>query len=416
MTGTLAGYPLFTASGIEIEYMIVDRDRLDVLPVTDQVMLRAAGACVSDYEDGPIAWSNELVLHVMELKTNGPVATLTGVPANFQASLHHVNDLLVDLNGMLLPTAMHPWMDPHAETRLWPHESSEIYATFNRIFDCRGHGWSNLQSLHLNLPFANEREFTLLHAAMRTLLPIMPAIAASSPLMAGEFTGLMDTRLDAYRRNSARIPCITGAVIPEPVRGFADYQQQILEPIYRALAPHDPEGILCHEWVNARGAIARFERNTIELRVLDTQETPAADLAVATLVTQALKQLAAERWTSLEEQLAIGTGRLAQLLLDHVRDAELTVIRDQDYLRLFAFPGRQCEARELWQYVQECAGAQDLEDPAIRSAMTSILHQGTLARRICRAIGKTLRRTRLQETYRRLAQCLLNGELFVGID
>ena len=136
-------------------------------------MLRAAGACVSDYEDGPIAWSNELVLHVMELKTNGPVATLTGVPANFQASLHHVNDLLVDLNGMLLPTAMHPWMDPHAETRLWPHESSEIYATFNRIFDCRGHGWSNLQSLHLNLPFANEREFTLLHAAMRTLLPIM---------------------------------------------------------------------------------------------------------------------------------------------------------------------------------------------------------------------------------------------------
>ena len=53
---------------------------------------------------------------------------------------------------------MHPWMDPRAAS-LWPHEYGEVYAAYDRIFDCRRHGWANLQSVHLNLPFADEREF-----------------------------------------------------------------------------------------------------------------------------------------------------------------------------------------------------------------------------------------------------------------
>jgi len=39
--------------------------------------------------------------------------------------------------------------------------------------------------------------------------------------------------------------------------------------------------VLQNEWLNSRGAIARFERDTIEIRVLDSQETPAAELAIA---------------------------------------------------------------------------------------------------------------------------------------
>ena len=108
-----------------------------------------------------------------------------------------------------MPTAMHPWMDPHAEARLWPHEYNAVYAAFNRIFDCRGHGWSNLQSTHINLPFRGDEEFGRLHAAIRLVLPIIPGVAASSPAADGRLSGLLDSRLDAYRSNARRIPSIS---------------------------------------------------------------------------------------------------------------------------------------------------------------------------------------------------------------
>ena len=44
-------------------------------------------------------------------------------------------------------------MHPETEMQLWQHNYSKIYALYNRIFDCRGHGWSNVQSMHINLPF-----------------------------------------------------------------------------------------------------------------------------------------------------------------------------------------------------------------------------------------------------------------------
>ena len=417
MNDAVIAYPLFAVYGIEIEYMIVNRKTLAVLPVNDQIMHKATGAYISDFEEGPVAWSNELVLHVMELKTNGPVAALNGLPEQFSSSIRRINALLDDMDGMLLPSAMHPWMDPHHETRLWPHDSSEIYDAYNRIFDCRGHGWSNLQSMHINLPFAGDREFGQLHSALRMLLPIMPAIAASSPIRDGEFTGLMDTRLETYRRNSEKIPFITGLVIPEPVQTREEYQQKILQPMYQAIAPYDPAGTLQHEWLNARGAIARFDRNTIEVRVLDTQESPVADIAVATLVIGVLKLLIAGAWSPPARQLAFPTTDLAGLFLDHVKNAEQAVIRNRDYLRLFAFPDKQCEARELWQYLLESITAASANLPAeITGAMNHILQQGSLARRICNAIGGEMRRSRLHETYRRLGECLAGGQLFTAID
>src|SRR5678809_520166 len=90
-------------------------------------------------------------------------------------------------------------MNPERETRLWPHEDNEIYEAFDRVFGCTGHGWSNLQCTHLNLPFAGDAEFARLHAAIRLVLPIIPALAASSPILDSRLTGLMDTRLHCYR-------------------------------------------------------------------------------------------------------------------------------------------------------------------------------------------------------------------------
>lgn len=410
--GDLPPLGLFAASGVELEYMIVHRERLDVFPAADRLLTAAAGELVEEYEDGPIGWSNELALHLVELKTARPAASLEGVADQFLGEVRHINTILAGMGGRLLPTAMHPWMNPSFEFRIWPHGYSEIYATYDRIFDCTGHGWSNLQSMHLNLPFADDREFRRLHSAIRLLLPLLPALAASSPIVQWEPTGFLDTRLEVYRGNAARIPTITGFVVPEVVGGREDYQRTILEPMYADIAPHDPDGVLQHEWLNSRGAIARFDRNAIEIRVLDTQETPAQDIAIAGAITAVLEALVAERWSSLGTQEEPETERLAGIFDSVIRDADHAVIRDVPYLKCLGYPERSGRAIDVWQHlVESVAGGDRYWEAGVRF----ILREGCLARRILRAVGPGCRRSRVREAWRVLAECLEENRAFEGI-
>ncbi|HUO85291.1 MAG TPA: glutamate-cysteine ligase family protein, partial [Thermoanaerobaculia bacterium] len=103
---------LFEATGIELEYMLVDRESLAVMPRADEVLAAAAGEIVDEIEMGEIAWSNELVLHLIELKTNGPTRDLRSALGAFQDGVRQINRLLQPLGGRLMPGAMHPWMDP----------------------------------------------------------------------------------------------------------------------------------------------------------------------------------------------------------------------------------------------------------------------------------------------------------------
>jgi gamma-glutamyl:cysteine ligase YbdK (ATP-grasp superfamily) len=404
----------FAGFGVEIEYMIVERRTLDVLPVTDQVIRAVCGAFEAEIEQGPLSWSNELVLHVIELKTNGPVASLAGLPDRFQADVRRINGLLEAHAGRLLPTGMHPWMDPHREMRLWPHEYNEIYEAYNAIFDCRGHGWANLQATHLNLAFADDREFARMHAAIRLLLAILPAIAASTPIADGAPTGLLDTRLEVYRHNARIVPSITGRVIPEPVSGRREYERLILEPMYRDIGVFERGRVLQNEWLNSRGAIARFDRGAIEIRVLDVQECPRADLAIAAASVAVVAALYRQRWRDLAAQSAIATEDLERILLASLRDGELTVIEAREYLAAFGFPDKRGEARELWQHLLEQLG--DQVDGEWLGALRLILREGPLARRILRAVKRDPRRARLAAVYGRLADCLAEGSLFEGID
>jgi hypothetical protein len=145
--------PAFSAYGIELEYMIVGRSTLAVRPIADELLRRIAGHPASDVVHGDLGWSNELVLHVIELKNVRPTPLLEALPVAFAREIRAANEKLDELDATLMPTGMHPWMDPRTEARLWPHDNADIYGTFDRIFDCRTHGWANLQSMHINLPF-----------------------------------------------------------------------------------------------------------------------------------------------------------------------------------------------------------------------------------------------------------------------
>ena len=56
---------LFEGYGIELEYMIVDRETLDVRPIADELLRAASGgdAYVSDVELDTIAWSKTFQFH-----------------------------------------------------------------------------------------------------------------------------------------------------------------------------------------------------------------------------------------------------------------------------------------------------------------------------------------------------------------
>lgn len=402
---------LFDAVGIELEYMIVDAESLDVRPVADELFRSVAGEYVSDVERGPITWSNELVAHVVELKTTRPAPALGGLAELFQAEVREINARLAPLGCRLLPTAMHPWMDPDRQTRLWPHDNGEIYTAFNRIFDCRGHGWANLQSMHLNFPFCGDEEFGRLHAAIRLLLPLLPAIAASSPVMDGRLTGLMDNRLDVYRRNSRRIPAVAGRIIPERAFTRADYERLILRPMYADIAPHDPTGVLQEEFLNARGAIARFSRGSIEIRLLDVQECPQADLAIAAAVIGVLKLLVTETWSDLASQQSVEIEPLERVLLATIRDAEQAIVDEPAVLEQFGLRAEpHLPAGQVWAHLlrrmrddTEGTSASQMELPGLAVP---------LARRIGGRLGAVPTTEVLRQTYRELAECVGRGSTF----
>lgn len=413
---------LFSAYGLEIEYMIVDRRTLEVRPIADRFLRRRAGLgdqdlFPSEVDAGPMGWSNELVLHVAELKAAQPTERIADLVVPFQEEVAAAHRLLEAQDAMLLPSAMHPWMDPLAEMRLWPHDGQEFYSAFHRIFDCRGHGWANLQSVHLNLPFAGDDEFARLHAAVRLVLPMLPALAASSPFVEGRIAGALDFRLEVYRANCRRIPSVTGSVIPEPVYSEAEYRETILERMYREIAPFDPEGTLQHEWLNARGAIARFERSAIEIRVLDSQESPRSDLAICALVAGVLQRLVREEWTPLAQQKLATTDLLDGLLQRAVRDAEAAVVGEPEYLAHFGFRGgASITAHDFWTAMIDNLGGWDGELAPWRAPLEAWRNEGPLARRLLRAAGPRPSREDLERLYRRLAECLAAGEVFESAD
>lgn len=425
-----SSFHLFDVTGVELEYMIVDRTTFSVAPIADSLLAAADararhvpagdGNPESDPEFGVIGWSNELARHVVEFKTANPARSLDPLTDEFQASVRLANELLEPHNARLMPGAMHPWMDPLKEMQLWPHGFKDVYQAFDRIFSCKGHGWANLQSMHINLPFSGDEEFGRLHAAVRLVLPILPALAASSPIMDRRATGIMDNRLEVYRFNSRRIPSVAGKVIPEPVYTQGAYTSTILERIWSDLAPHDPEGILRDEWANARGCIARFGRGSIEIRVIDVQECPAADLAICRAVVALVKQLSSG---PISEEPGVREWSLEQLqavFLSCVRDADEAVISDLAYMRqLGVTTQRPLSARELWTAI-----AERLPADSISAELRTILHRGCLARRILRAAGLRPSHAadlgsgpvvqRLREVYGQLADCLAQGQMLIS--
>ena len=403
-------YHLFDVVGIELEYMVVRSSDLKVLPIVDELLTAKNGELTSDIENGTIGWSNELVAHVVELKTNGPTSKPESLSQDFHKNVQEINNLLLAKGAQLLPSAAHPLMNTKTEMQLWKHDYNEVYELYNRVFDCKGHGWANVQSMHINLPFNGDKDFEKLHAAVRIILPLLPGISASSPIFDGQITGFLDSRMEAYKTNQKEIPIMTGKVIPEQAFSKEEYNSQIFNPIKAAIKPFDPDNILEYYFLNSRGAIARFDRNAIEIRVIDIQECPKADVAIAILTIEVLKLLVSEEITTLKEQKKWHEDDLYAILNSAIKNGENSLITNLDYLSLFNIK-KESNLVDVWKKLYDLVKSKI--DVEYRTTLEAILKNGTLSTRILKAIGKDMSAENIVIVYRQLAACLQKNELFL---
>lgn len=407
-------YSLFQATGVELEYMIVSTADGRIMPLADKLLPQAAkgGDAADELDARPVgdglAISNELAAHVIELKTEPPSSDLSLLPKPMQAAITKINQTLAPYNARLCPGGMHPLMHP-GQGELWPYGCRDIYNAYDRIFNCSGHGWVNLQSTHLNFPFAGDDEFGLLHGAIILLLPVLHALSAASPFCEGLASGYVNTRMLIYAGNQRRCPQIAGDIIPGTAYTRNEYQQTILNPVYQAIAPHDPDGILQYEWLNSRGAIARFDRGAIEIRTLDNQECPLMDLAIADLIKRSLQFLTSEGIARLKSLLELDSHKdrvdqyQAGVRLGQKADLKLRA------LRVLTGSPLDSSVGGWWQLWLEEMQRNTSQPDVFTDAIQYILEHGTLAERMLAVAGQTPTPDRLQALIQQLATCLADG-------
>jgi carboxylate-amine ligase len=251
-------------------------------------------------------FGKEMQLHVMEVKANEPFKS----PGTFEETMHEAVTTLSDFlekkfDASLLGTGMHPLLKLE-DTRIWPHRHRKIYQEYGKIFNLKQHGWLNIQSYHLNLPYSNEANGVRMHNLLAILCAYLPAISASSPIFEGAVGTNVDNRLAFYKVNQQEVPSVAGDVVPEPVSSFSMYNKEVIGRYSRDLAKVGADRtILFKEWVNSRGVIFRFDRSALEVRVMDEQECIKSDVALSCFVRASLRGLISSNATLLPHHLLV---------------------------------------------------------------------------------------------------------------
>jgi gamma-glutamyl:cysteine ligase YbdK (ATP-grasp superfamily) len=296
---------LLEVLGPEHEFSLVNEE-LKALPIADKVIRDYCGKIVNFVELPCFTFGKEMQLHAMEIKANEPFKS----PETFEETMYEAVTTLLDFlkkkyHASLLGTGMHPLLKLE-DTGLWPHRHRKIYEEYGKVFNLKQHGWLNIQSYHLNLPYSNEANGVLLHNLLAGLCAYLPAISASSPIYEGAIRANVDNRLSFYKVNQREVPSITGDVIPEPVSSFGMYNKEVIERYSHDLAKKGADHtILFKEWVNSRGVIFRFDRSALEVRVMDEQECIKSDVALSCFIRAALRGLISSKTELLPHSLLV---------------------------------------------------------------------------------------------------------------
>ena len=269
--------------GTEHEYSINDKNYRP-LAISDRIIERISGQVQHEVAFGGILVSKELQKHAIELIPARP-GSLGFLESNLYQGLSELYRATNHEYGFM-GLGMHPLLKLD-ETTYWDHDEQEYYQVYDRLFNIKQHGWLNIQALQINIPYTGKDELVAMFNKIRSLMPYLVAVSASSPMVEGKLTSYMDNRLVYYRQNQAAIPEICHDILPEKLESVDDYVQ-INRQIYSELKKCEAE-ILCREWVNSRGVIVRFTRKCLEVKAIDEQECLHSDMAFSAFLLALLR-------------------------------------------------------------------------------------------------------------------------------
>ncbi len=372
-------------------------------PIVDKVIKDYCGRTVNFVKRPSFSFGKELQLHVMEVKPDKPFESPETFEENMHRALLEISERLnrkYRLN--LLGTGMHPLLRLN-ETGIWPHRHKKIYDAFSEIFDLQRHGWLNIQSYQLNLPYSNEKQGIFLHNALANIVAYIPAIASSSPMCEGEIGPYVDNRLNFYKQSQREIPSITGDVIPEYVNSFSEYQSKIIEKYSSEMAKAGAQSfILGKDWINSRGVVFRFDRKALEIRVMDEQECVKSDVALSCYA----------------RAVARGFLKDPSILVSHqvlVKDFNAIVAKGLEAGTSSAY-GKT--ARQVCLYLLSVAKDNSTNDERkyldlIRKRIDGGNLSETIRKRICKRAQKTDFREATIEVYGQLTKSLIKNEPYL---
>lgn len=384
---------VFDGFGLGMDYMLVESGSLQPI----------APAGLGSSGEGT-SWSLNGTASAIHLSTQAPEKDLPAAGARLIADVKNLNALVEErVNGMLLPSGAHPF----AQAGDAPPTTDDINA---RLFGPANAGQLWTSGATLEIPFGDEQGFGRLHTAVRMVLPLIPALTAASPFLEGKRVSALTAHVLALMEGTPAIPELSGLFIPEVALDQADYYRIVLEPIARVLVERDLSERIDYHSVNRRAAVPHFDRGTIAIGVMDTQECPAIDAAVAEMIVAVINAMKDGRWVSNYLQRAWHESDLLAILKDVAASGAEAVIANRDYLLMFGKMRESATAGELWRHLYQ--QLRDGLSESTRIRIAHILDQGCLAQRILRRTGELPSHEQLIDVYRELAACLKEDRPF----
>ena len=398
--------PALSAIGLELEIALLRSATLEPAPGADLVLQDACGGALPAVQMATTEWRRRPAASELTVAMLRPMPSLDGQAAALTASLR-------TLAGMLEPQGLrpsgagnHPWVEAHRPVGTAAGRTDDPRArALDALTGPKIPDWADTRAAVLSFPFLDDEDFRPLLAALRLIVPILPALAAASPYRGGRRGATLDERIAAVQARAAALPALGGAWYPENTVGVHAYRDVVLEPLRSALAPLDPDGRLPIDDFNARAVVARFGPRIVQLRAADVQECPAQDVAIAAAVVELARALVRGDWLDLAAQMAVSDQTLADLgnrVLCEGRQASLT-----DAAALYGAPAGS-SAGQAW---SQLVARSDLTAES-RAALEFILHEGTLAERMLRAVGDGPTPHDLRGLAETLADCLTTGSPF----
>jgi carboxylate-amine ligase len=271
MTFTCDGVDeIFAASkdftvGLEEEFAIIDPATLDLVPRYEELWTAA-----QEDEILKPSVAGELISSEIEIRS-GRGENLQDAIVRQRAARAHLFALAAGHGVRLASTGTHPWADyreqPNIDTEHYRRvvEGLQYVARRNNTF-----------SLHVHVGVEGADRAVRVCDRLRSVLPELLALSASSPFLDARNSGLHSARTQAFTKSFPRCG------IPDVFGSWAEYRRYI-----ELLLATNSIIEYTQVWWSVR---PHFAFGTVEVRICDAQTTAAESDALASLIVACVAQ------------------------------------------------------------------------------------------------------------------------------